>query len=275
MDDFGNGVKYHKDQIAEYRAHHFRIDELSAGFILGYTLEKNFRRTIIDTLEQHNIPRIYVDSNILGYATSSNEWHRYSLNSVYPNDGKYLFDIDRSKWDTYSKYHNVTLKPYRKNGNHIVVLCQRPNGWNMLANCQEEWIDSVVHSIRKYSDRKIVIRMHPGDSTRHHVSKKLTGKNYIVSENISILDDLKDCWCTVGYNSTPNVVSLIEGIPNIITDPIHSWANGVSDTDISKIENLTLHDRDEWIHTIANIHWSTDEIQSGKFWYHVRNYLAV
>jgi hypothetical protein len=158
-----------------------------------------------------------------------------------------------------------------------LIFCQRPKGWNLFGNDQERWLDKTITKIRKHSDRPIVVRMHPGDGSRFaqiEILKKRYGDMITISDNPHILQDLKNCWCTVGYNSTPNVVSLIEGIPSIITDPFHSWSSGISGTMLNTIENPIMPDREEWLHTIANIHWSNDEVKSGKLWSHIKDYIS-
>jgi hypothetical protein len=277
MDNFKMGVENSKDEPICYHDQSLDVKNLDAGFILGYTLQKNYRYMVIDSLSKNNSYRIFADSNILHYANPSHEWHRYSLNAVYPTTGTYFFgELDKSKWDTYSKFHNVELKPYRTTGNHIVIFCQRPNGWNLFGNNQERWLDKTITKLRKHTHRPIVIRMHPGDGKRFtqiEILKKRYDSSITVSENPHILQDLKDCWCTVGYNSTPNVVSLIEGVPSIITDPANSWSNGISGSMLNTIERPYMPDREEWIHRIANIHWSNDEVRSGKLWSHIRDYI--
>lgn len=278
MDNFKLGVETAGHEAIPYIEQTLEIDKLDAGFILGYTLQRNFRRMIIESLEKRDIYRIFVDSNILNYATPSHEWHRYSLNSVYPASGIYIFgELDKTKWDVYSNFHDVTVKPYRTTGDHVLIFCQRPKGWNLFGNDQERWLDKTITKIRKHSDRPIVVRMHPGDGSRFaqiEILKKRYGDMITISDNPHILQDLKNCWCTVGYNSTPNVVSLIEGIPSIITDPFHSWSNGISGTMLNTIENPIMPDREEWLHTIANIHWSNDEVKSGKLWSHIKDYIS-
>ena len=278
MNEFKMGVEVSGHQAISYMDQSLDVKDLDAGFILGYTLQNNFRRMIIESLEKHGVFRIFVDSNILSYANPGHEWHRYSLNSVYPQEGIYQFgDIDKTKWDTYSKFHNITLKPYRTTGDHILIFCQRPKGWNLFGNDQHRWLDKTITKLKKHTDRPIVIRMHPGDGTRFaqiEVLQKRYGDLIRISSNEHILQDLKDCWCTVGYNSTPNVVSLIEGVPSIITDPAHSWSIGISGTFLNTIENPIMPDREEWVHRIANIHWSNDEVTSGKLWSHISEYIS-
>ena len=278
MDNFAQGVKSQGDEVIEYRENRLPDQKLDAGFVLGYTLEDNFRKKIINILESKSVPRIFVDSNILHYSRKEHEWHRYSLNSVYPDSGTYFFnELDTSKWLVYSQWHNAKLKPWRENGNHILILAQRPKGWNMFGNDQDAWLDSVISQIRKHSNRPIVVRMHPGDGARFKQIDKIK-KRYddtvSVSEKDNIREDLVNCWCSVGYNSTPNVVSAIEGVPVYVQDPTHSWASDIAFTDLSLIENPPLPDRSQWINKIANIHWSNDEVKSGKLWSSIKNYIS-
>jgi hypothetical protein len=277
MDNFKAGVLAHGDEVIEYRDQVLPKEKLDVGFVLGYTLQDNFRKKIIDTLKEQKCHRVFVDSNILGYSRNEHFWHRYSLDSVYPGDGIYFFDkIDKTKWEYFSRYHGVTLKNWRRTGDHILILCQRPKGWNMLGN-QTEWLDCMITEIRKYSKRPIVIRMHPNDGTRFkqiEEIKKKYGDKVSISQHENIRDELVNCWCAVGFNSTPNVVAAIEGIPVYLQDPSHSWAADVAFTEIANIENPFLADRSKWIHKIANIHWSNDEVKDGRLWASIKKYIS-
>jgi hypothetical protein len=278
MDNFKEGVIANGDTVIDYHGNQLPDQKLDAGFVLGYTLEDNFRKKIINILRDQNTPQIFVDSNILHYSRKEHEWHRYSLNSVYPNDGVYFFtNLDLEKWSRFSSWHGVDLKPWRSQGNHILILCQRPKGWNMFGANQDEWLDSTISNIRRYSQRPIVVRMHPGDGTRFKQIEKIQkryGKKITISQHENIRDDLDKCWCVVGYNSTPNVVSAIEGVPVFLQDPVHSWASDVAFTDISKIEDPHMPDRSDWIHKISNIHWSNEEVKTGRLWSSIKQYIS-
>jgi hypothetical protein len=277
MDNFRQGVQALGDEVIDYRGNQLPDQKLDVGFVLGYTLENNFRKKIINSLEAQKTPQVFVDSNILHYARPEHEWHRYSLNSVYPSDGVYFFDdLDVHKWNQYSQWHGVDVKPWRSNGDHILLLCQRPHGWNLFGNDQFKWIDKTVNTVRQYSNRPIVVRFHPGDGTKEAAAeqvKRRHGNAVQLSTNPHIVDDLKNCWCAVGYNSTPNVVAAIEGVPVYVEDPVNSWASDVAFTDLSQIENPPMPDRSEWIHRIANIHWSNREVCSGVLWRAIRSYI--
>lgn len=277
MDNFAAGVRAHGDEVVDFKDNRLPDQQLDAGFVLGYTLEDNFRRKIIDRLRLQKTPSVFVDSNILHYARSEHEWHRYSLNSVYPDSGTYFFGaLDNNKWSQYSSWHSVDLKPWRTTGDHILILCQRPKGFNMFTD-QEVWLDKTISKIRKHSSRPIMIRMHPGDGARFKQIEKIQkkyGNTVSISEHANIRDALVNCWCTVGINSTPNVVAAIEGVPGYIEDTVHSWATDVAFTDLALIENPPLPDRTAWAHKIANIHWSNEQVRSGQLWAAIKNYIS-
>lgn len=278
MNNFKAGVLANGDTVVDFHSNQLPNERLDAGFVLGYTLEENFRKKIIDQLRLQKVPTVFVDSNILHYSRPEHEWHRYSIGSVYPDSGTYFFtQLDRNKWNSYSAWHNTGLKPWRTSGEHIMILCQRPKGFNMFTD-QEAWLDKTIDKIRKISPRPIVVRMHPGDGARFKQIDKIQkrhGNTVTISQHENIRDALVNCWCTVGINSTPNVVAALEGVPGYIEDPRHSWAADVAFTDLSMINNPPLPDRSEWVHKIANIHWSNQEVTSGRLWSAIKQYISA
>lgn len=278
MDNFAKGVRIHGDEVLEFRHSGPVKDVVDVGFVLGYTIEQNYRRHIIDTLQAQGARPVFVDSNILHYARSEHEWHRYSMDSVYPNTGTYFFcDNLESKWEVYSSWHNINAKPWRSQGNHILLLCQRPHGWNMFGNNQDAWLDNIIGRLRRYTKRPLRIRMHPGDGTKEQQIQKLRQRydnSVEFSRAANIRDDLVDCWAAVGYNSTPNVVAAIEGVPVYVDDPVRSWASDVAFEKLSDLEDPKMPDRSAWLEKIANIHWSNQEVCSGKLWAAIKQYIS-
>jgi len=79
--------------------------------------------------------------------------------------------------------------------------------------------------------------------------------------------------CTIVYNSSPAVASVIEGVPVIVEDPSSSQVSEVCHTKLSDINDLKALDREQWIKNIAQCHWSFVDLQSGEAWNHMRKYL--
>jgi hypothetical protein len=136
------------------------------------------------------------------------------------------------------------------------------------------WLEQTIEKIKQYTDRPIVVRAHPGDKkTRGFL--KLNHKNVQLSTNERLVDDLKNCWATVVYNSSPSVASIIMGVPAFLTDPIpqHSQSFSVANIDLSKIENPTILDRQSWVEKISMCHWNFDELRSGEAWSFFKQHL--
>jgi hypothetical protein len=273
MDCFRNGVSVCGDEVIDFKTPNNNIPKLDAGFILGYTLENNYRKRIIDTLKLQKAKIIFVDSNIFSYGKSSHFYHRYSVGSVYPTDGEYFLGNERysSKLNDILTHHKLIPQPWRNNGDHILILGQRTLSWNMPNQNGLDWIANVIKRLKKITDRKIVIRLHPGDKSFNIENRKklyqLYGKKGVtISNNDNIKIDLSNAWCSVGFNSTPNCVSIIEGVPVYLDDPLNSWACDVGFSDLTMVENPSMPDRSQWLNKIAHIHWDNDEITSGKYW---------
>jgi len=96
-----------------------------------------------------------------------------------------------------------------------------------------------------------------------------------LSTNEKLVDDLRNAWATVVYNSSPSVASIIEGIPAFITDtlPKHSQTYEVANTDLSLLENPKMPDRQVWIEKISMCHWNFEELRSGEAWQFFKKYI--
>jgi hypothetical protein len=137
------------------------------------------------------------------------------------------------------------------------------------------WLVKTIMEIKKYSDRKIVVRFHPGDrnSSKHKSALlRYNLQNVFVTSNESILTDFKTAHVVVNYNSSPAVAAAIEGIPVFVLDLERSQAKDIANTDISKIENPILYDRNMWIQKLAQMHWTSNELIDGTAWRHLRQW---
>tara|TARA_B110000503_G_scaffold92351_1_gene139267 strand:- start:110 stop:1042 length:933 start_codon:yes stop_codon:yes gene_type:complete len=240
----------------------------------------NLRKNVFEKQQRDGNRSIIVDSNLFLYADqgNTNKFLRYSYDGIFPNTGEYCnHSPDPARWDLISKRLGIKLKPWKKAGNTILICCQRDGGWSMDGKALMPWIIQTVSNIRKYSDRKIVIRFHPGDKHvlehRRALSRyKLT--NVLVSTAKHILEDLQTTHAVVNHNSSPSVVSAIEGVPVFVTDPNRSQASEVAHHNFEHLENLQEFDRELWIQKMAQMHWTLDELKDGTAWRHLRQWAS-
>lgn len=234
------------------------------------------RKHVYETQKKNNKHTIIVDSNLFNYKNKNHSVHyfRYSMDGVFPTTGNYFWDNpDSARWQQISRDLGITLKDWRTTGEHILICTQRNGGWSMKGSLVVQWLEKTVDEIKKYSNRPIVVRGHPGDKQAKLYLKSKPGR-YTVSTNEHILDDFKNAWAVVTYNSTPGVAASIEGVPAFVTDPIPqtSQAYAVANCNLSKLENPDLKERQSWIERLAMCHWHFGELDNGAAWQHMKKY---
>lgn len=283
LDNFCQGVKAAGDNIVAHKG--LNAINCDVAFIQGFVHEHGktashlkLRQDAINLQKKNNKRSLIVDSNLFLYAdpTNSQRYLRYSFDGVFPTTGFYFDkDIDPSRWQKISKSIGISLKPYRTSGNHILICLQRHGGWSMKGLSVIDWLNQTIATIRQHSPhRPVIVRAHPGDRKIASILR-VNHKNVTVSKNRSLTDDLKGAWATVVYNSSPSVASLIEGVPTFLTDPSPevSQSFGIANTDLSKLENPLLIERQEWIERLSMCHWNFDELRSGEAWNFFKKYI--
>lgn len=221
---------------------------------------------------------VIVDSNLFNYKDKNHPIHysRYSMNGVFPTTGNYFWDNPNpQRWKQISRDLGIDLKDWRRSGNHILICTQRNGGWSMKGLSVVQWLDQTIKELRRYTDRPIIVRGHPGDKKAKDYLQSIPGK-YNISKNNHILDDFRDAWAVITYNSSPGVAASIEGVPAFITDPNPriSQAFEVGNYTLADIENPTLKERQNWVEKISMCHWHFGELSDGSAWRHMRNYLG-
>lgn len=282
LDNFLEGVKVSGDNAIPHRG--MNVIPCDVALIQGFVHEHGkqsphlqLRKQAIDLQKQNEKRSLIVDSNLFLYADPRNTktYLRYSFDGVFPTTGFYFDqDIDPQRWKKISQNLNISLKPYRTAGQHILICLQRHGGWSMRGLSTIDWLNQTILKIKKYSNRPIVVRTHPGDKKIKSLLM-INHKNVKLSTNELLINDLNDAWATVVYNSSPSVASLIEGIPTFLTDPSpeHSQTYGIANTDLSLIENPILNERKNWIEKISMCHWNFDELKSGEAWQFFKKYI--
>ena len=220
---------------------------------------------------------LVVDSNLFNYVdgNQNKSYLRYSFDGVFPTTANYFWDDpDPRRWQQISNHLDIPLRDWRITGSHILICTQRNGGWSMKGLDVTQWLEQTVDQIKLYSDRPIIVRGHPGDKSAKDYLKSKPGR-YTVSTNEHILDDFRNAWAVITYNSSPGVAASIEGIPAFITDPDPrvSQAYAVGNYDLSKLENPDLKDRQLWVEKLAMCHWNFGELDSGAAWSHMRSFI--
>lgn len=283
LQNFVHGVNVKGDQGILHNS--MSLVPCDVAVMQGFTHENGkrlphlqLRNRILEFQKQNSNKTLIADSNLFLYANTKNPLHylRYSFDGVFRNTGFYFdTDVDPTRWQKISSDLNLNLKDYRTTGEHILICLQRNGGWSMRGLDVMQWLRSTLDELRKYTDRPVVVRGHPGD-------KKLSQYLNIKQRNLIISDirrpltaDLQGAWATITYNSSPGVASLIEGIPvfALDNDPNYSQYSEVANHKLKRIEDPKMYDRQDWVERISMSHWKFDELISGEAWEFMKPYV--
>jgi hypothetical protein len=215
-------------------------------------------KAIYDQCRIKNKPIIIIE---VGNLLRNQTW-RICLNHInglgeFGNDSE--LDFDRPK------KLGVGLKPIRTERNSSILIAtqhQKSLQWENMPS-MTQWTLETIEKIRKYTDRRIIIRPHPRSPMPgiEIEFKNVDRQNPIkVDGSYDDFDIQYNYHCVVNHNSGPPILAAIEGIP-IITGS-SSLAFPVS-SKIEDIENIQLPDREEWFTKITHCEWTVDEIAKG------------
>ena len=135
-----------------------------------------------------------------------------------------------------------SVKPWNKNGSHIVIADTLPDYWNLF--CDADWCKRTAAELKLYTDRKIVIR--------DKESKR------------PLYDEIKDAHCLVAHGSIAAVEAVVMGCPVFVTDI--SAAKFMGLTDFSKIESPVYPERQHGLNSLAYCQFNERELVDGTLW---------
>tara|TARA_A200000159_G_scaffold76969_1_gene71281 strand:- start:197 stop:1138 length:942 start_codon:yes stop_codon:yes gene_type:complete len=239
----------------------------------------NLRRAVLDGQKEIGRRTIIADSNLfLAYDPGNTKTYlRYSYDGIFPNTGEYCDNkIYPQRWANLRDNLGLTLKPFKKHGDYILITCQRDMGWSMDGLSVINWLHVLLQDLRRFTDRKVLVRFHPGDKkmSKHVQQLRAIGHKVDISSPTStLLKDLHDAYAVISYNSSPAVIAAIEGVPIFVLDPNRSQSSEVANRYIRDIESPCYDfDREAWLRRLAMFHWTLSEVRSGECWRHMRNW---
>lgn len=139
----------------------------------------------------------------------------------------------------------IELKPWRTDGNHILICPNRSFGMPGLA-MPPDWGNTVRRRLAKLTKREVRLRPHPGNDAPRR----------------PLLDDLAGAWAVVIWASSAGVNSLIVGVPVLCESP--AWICKAASGSLNEVEAPPMPDRLPAMHGLAFAQWSLKEIKSGE-----------
>ena len=190
------------------------------------TTQFNLRRQVLEKQKAMNRRTIIADANLfLAYDPGNkNGYLRYSYDGIFPNTGEYCdSQIDAQRLQTLRQHLKFEVKPWKTHGDYILITCQRDGGWSMDGMRVIEWLHSLLQKLKGITDRKILVRFHPGDKHSHkHMMQLQAIGHKVMFHHCTLSERLFDAYCVITISS-PAVVAAIEGVPIFVLDPIEAY----------------------------------------------------
>lgn len=227
---------------------------------------------------------IVVETPLLGRQVhSENTQHRIGVDGFLNHSG--TFYVSKHGNDRLQKL-GVQWPGWKENPQGDIILMLQLPGDASLRNIDiYEFGLWAYDKIRRYSNKKIIIRTHP-----HHNPKGLDDVHKFVCDialkddpNVKVVvgskertlqQDLENAYCTVSYSSGSAIDSVLAGVPTIALDPAN-FAYGISSNHIEHLDGDNLkkaktEDVQQWLCNLSYSQWSVDEMENGRVWQHLK-----
>ena len=228
---FANGLKAHGFSVI-----YDRNAKASEGDVLVIWNRGNAVHNIARRYEKRGAHVIVAENGYLNYADGSKTIALARNHHAGAGDW-YVGEEDR--WGKLG----IELKPWRKDGEHVLVLPQRSIGEPGVA-MPRNWIESVTRRLKRITDRPIVVRKHPGKNVRRELEL-----------------DLHNAWCSCVWASGAGIKSIVAGVP--VFYDFADWIGGPAASKDWSIEEPFLGDRGPMLHRLAWAQFGWAEIESG------------
>jgi hypothetical protein len=158
----------------------------------------------------------------------------------------------------------LEARPWTNVGYNIVIAAQRSDSEQWAGQPPTAaWLTETAGTIRKYTDRPIVIRPHPRQRISDipgcviEMPRPIPG----TYDSFDYERSLSTAWAVVNHNSGPGAQAVLNGVPAFVDSS--SLAAPVGNLDLSTINNPVRPDRTAWLEQLAHTEWYTEEIASG------------
>jgi len=155
----------------------------------------------------------------------------------------------------------LDLKPWREDGEHIVVFGQmgvHDHRFSMPPN----WPDDILSRLAILTPRKVLYRPKPSRPrllNQPHANAMNIDFNW---RDAPLEQFFKNAWATVVYNSKCAVESIRCGIPALY-DGTQSILSSIVERGVGCIEAPPRPSREQFFYDLAYAQWSADEISTG------------
>jgi len=187
-----------------------------------------------------NLPFWFIDTGYTNFLNGKNKiWHRLVKNNLH-HSTYFEAPVDRL-----GIFESFPL-PWRNGGDKILIIEPGEFSAKTFAIDIASWKKNIISELKKYTDKKIVIREKLSKTVRTNLYNELCDDDY---------------YCVININSNAAVESIWAGIP-VITLGKHI-SNSVSRSKISDVNNLYKPHLAQWLCMLSYSQFTYEELING------------
>ena len=222
-----------------------------------------------EQLIEAKIPTFHIDTGFFAsyvrdaVGSLSAQIFRIGLNDCVGTGDFLNSNSDKSRFELLKKaFHFKESEPRISETGPILFLTQNEKGWQYdEPESFTNYSRSVISKIRSYTDRDIVLRIHP-ISDKNKPENMIAGfKNikleFVCNQRLGILDSIRNAYAVVTHSSSAAVESIVEGIPTFVLSN-RGIAYNAAENDLSKIiavDQIDWSHRNQHLYDWANATW--------------------
>jgi hypothetical protein len=201
--------------------------------------------------EQHGAAVIVAENGYIGHSAddlrkpfAANAQQLYAI-SLWHHNGAGLWEVGApGRW----RDQGIEIKPWRKDGDHVLVVPQRGIGPVGVA-MPDGWAKRAVARLKERTGRRVVLKDHPGNGPTIDPLQRY----------------LKDAWCVVTWGSGAGIHAICAGIP--VFSDFSRWIGASAALPLSAdLEQPLMDDqaREAMLDRLAWAQFTTSEIIKGE-----------
>lgn len=258
------------------------IEKCEVGIQFGTVKDRSNEHHITrQSVRKHSRVVVYIETPLLGrkiVKQSNHDYYRIGVNGFLNNDGIFYDEgnIDQERINKIRNDVEVPEFPGWKDHTkgYILILCQLPGDASLRGQKHSEWLVDTVISLRRITQRPIVIRLHPSMSDKGR-AEFFGDLHPLILENVPdiiwkygmdpLSEDLARAGVCVSYTSGSSIDSVLQGVPVIAMDE-GNLAYPISSHRLTHINKPKLASKDaidSWLNKLANSQWTEEEMLDG------------
>jgi len=233
----------------------------------GNILKKVSRYKIVEAQRESNNKVIIVESGLLGLAYNTDTKNaklgscRVGLDHNLPNLANFKNkNSPPDRWEKLVSNQGLEMKPWRAEGDNIIICLQRKGSFAVRDIDQIQWLKDTIKEIRKYTNRKIVVRTKNSGIIPGIEGIKFSGQDSY----------LYNAWAAVVMSSTIDIKLVLNGVPTF-TMTNRAFTYSMGNQSLSDIEQPVFANREQFFYDLAYAQWTIEEIREGAAWAHIKD----